>query len=226
MDTSDLTAFWISFRLAGMTTLFLLVIGTLLAWWLNYSRSRFKIFVEAIVSLPLVLPPTVLGFFLLMLLGNNGPIGKLWFNLTNHTLTFNFTGLLIGSIIYSLPFAVQPLQNAFSSLDMKLCEAAEALGANWMDRFFTIVVPLCKRGFLSAAILGFTHTLGEFGVVLMIGGSIPGETKVISIAIYDHVEELQYHQAFVTSLWLLSFSCAALVLLYMINYRHRSPTHA
>ena len=221
MELSDFNALYLSIRLAGITTLILLLIGTPLAWWLNYSRNRLKILIEASVALPLILPPTVLGFFLLLLLGGNGPIAQLWFKLTSQTLTFNFTGLIIGSVIYSLPFVVQPLQAAFANLNFGLCEAAATLGANCIEQFFNIIVPLCKRGFLSAIILAFAHTLGEFGVVLMIGGNIPEKTRVISIALYDHVEELQYHQAFVVSIWLLAFSFIALTLLYMFNYYHR-----
>lgn len=221
MEISDLTALYLSFRLAVLTTILLLCIGTPLAWWLNYSRNRLKIFVEATVALPLILPPTVLGFFLLILLGGNGPIAQFWYQLTGQPLTFTFTGLVIGSVIYSFPFVVQPLQTAFANLNLGLCETATTLGANPIDRFFNIIVPLCKRGFLTAIVLAFAHTLGEFGVVLMIGGNIPEKTQVISIAIYDHVEALQYHQAFVVSLWLLGFSFIALTSLYLFNYYHR-----
>lgn len=222
MEAEDLTALYLSIYLASITTVILLLIGTPLAWWLNFSRFRIKIIIEAIATLPLILPPTVLGFFLLILLGGNSPIANIWYKLTNQTLIFNFSGLIIGSVIYSLPFVVQPLQTAFANLNLEFCQMAATLGANYIDQFFNIIVPLCKRGFLSAIILVFAHTIGEFGVVLMIGGNIPGKTRLISIAIYDNVEVLQYRQAFIISLLLLIFSFIALVIMYYLNYSTNS----
>lgn len=173
--------------------------------------------------MPLVLPPTVLGFYLLILLGPEGPIGQYWVALTGNTLTFSFAGLVVASTLYSMPFAVQPLQNAFESIGRKPVEAARTLGASPLDAFFSITVPMAAPGFLTAAVLGFAHTLGEFGVVLMIGGNIPGETRVISIAIYDHVESLQYDQAHLMSAILLTLSFAVLFMVYGLNRRWR-PT--
>jgi len=181
--------------LALIVTLILLIIGTPLAWWLATTRSKSKSFIEALTALPLVLPPTVLGFYLLILFNPNSPIGAFWVSLTGESLTFSFAGLVIASVIYSLPFMVQPLQSAFEGVGLNMREAAASLRASPSDTFFNIVAPLSKRGFLTASILTFAHTLGEFGVVLMVGGNIPGRTKVISIAIYEHVETLQYNQA-------------------------------
>jgi len=195
LGTQDLTALWITLKLAGLTTIILLVIGTPLAWWLSRSRTRFKSIIEAIVALPLVLPPTVLGFYLLILLGANGPIGQLMQAIGAQPLAFTFAGLVIGSVFYSLPFVVQPLQTAFTAIGQRPLEVAATLRASPIDRFFSVVVPMARPGFLTACVLGFAHTVGEFGVVLMIGGNIPGETQVLSIAIYDHVEALEYTQA-------------------------------
>ncbi len=212
---------WLSARLALVTTVVLLLIGAPLAWWLSQTRSRLKPFVQAIVAMPIVLPPTVLGFYLLILLGPNGAIGSWWVALTGDTLTFSFTGLVIASCIYSLPFAVQPLQNAFESLAVENLEAAWTLGASKLDAFLSVAVPLSTRGFVSAAVLAFAHTLGEFGVVLMVGGNIPGETRVISIAIYDHVETLDYAAAHQLSLVLIAFAMTALFGMFMLNHRRR-----
>lgn len=212
---------WLTVRLGLVTVAILLVLGTPLAWWLARTRSHAKAGIEAIVSLPIVLPPTVVGFYLLILLGPNGAIGRHWVELTGHTLTFSFAGLVIASVIYSLPFVVQPLQNAFESLGRRYLEAAATLGARPLDAFASVVLPLSLRGYLTAFVMGFAHTLGEFGVVLMVGGNIPGSTRVISIAIYDHVEALEYGVAHRLSLILLLFAFAAMVTLYAVNRRWR-----
>ncbi|MCB1857809.1 MAG: molybdate ABC transporter permease subunit [Gammaproteobacteria bacterium] len=219
MMTDDITALWVTLRLALVSTVILLLIGTPIAWWLARSRAPFKILVEALVALPLVLPPTVLGFYLLLLLSADGPAGGFWHTLTGTGLAFTFTGLVIGSVLYSLPFVVQPLQNAFAAIDEPVLEAASTLRAGGMDRFFSVALPLARSGLLTATTLGFAHTIGEFGVVLMIGGNIPGKTQVLSIAIYDHVESLQYAQAHILSAGLLAFSFIILVLVYRMNTR-------
>lgn len=216
---NDLTALWITLKLAAVTTIILLIIGTPLAWWLARSRWRFKFLLEAVVALPLVLPPTVLGFYLLIALGPHGPIGGLMERLGGQPLAFTFTGLVIGSVFYSMPFVVQPLQGAFSAIGERPLEVAATLRASPLDRFFTVAVPLARPGFLTAAVLGFAHTLGEFGVVLMIGGNIPGSTQVLSIAIYDHVESLEYIQAHWISGSLLLLSFLMLMTVYALNRR-------
>lgn len=221
MNPSDLNALWLTVKLAAMATGVLLLVGTPLAWWLSRSRWRFKFLVEAVVALPLVLPPTVLGFYLLVLLGPSGFIGKISGFLGGPSLVFSFTGLVIGSVIYSLPFVVQPLHNAFSALGRRPLEAAATLGASPWDRFRTVAVPLARPGFLTAAVLGFAHTVGEFGVVLMIGGNMPGRTQVLSIAIYDHVEALEYGQAHTLAGILLAASFIMLAVVYGINRRFR-----
>ncbi len=215
----ELTALWITFKLAGITTLILLVLGTPLAWWLARTAVRWKTLVEAVVALPLVLPPTVLGFYLLVALGPRGPLGRLMELLGRPPLTFTFAGLVVGSMIYSLPFVVQPLEGAFTAVGRRPLEAAATLGASPLDRFFTVAVPLARPGFLTAAVLGFAHTVGEFGVVLMIGGSIPGETRVLSIAIYDQVEMLQYGRAHWLAGGLLLLSFLMLLAVYSLNRR-------
>ena len=206
-------------QLAGLTTLILLVLGTPLAWWLARSRWRFKFLVEAVVALPLVLPPTVLGFYLLVTLGPHGPVGGLMEALGGRPLAFTFAGLVVGSVIYSLPFVVQPLQGAFTSVGRRPLEVAATLRASPFDRFFTVAVPLARQGFLTATVLGFAHTVGEFGVVLMIGGNIPGRTQVLSIAIYDHVESLEYSHAHILSGGLLMISFLLLITVYALNRR-------
>jgi molybdate transport system permease protein len=210
---------WISLKLAGVTVLILLTLGTPLAWWLAQTRSRSRVVVEAVVALPLVLPPTVLGFYLLILLGPHGWVGGPIQELTGSALSFSFTGLVVASTFYSLPFVVQPLHSAFESLGKVPMETAQSLGASRLDAFFSIICPLARRGYLTALVLGFAHTLGEFGVVLMVGGNIPGKTKVISIEIYDRVEVLEYTQAHILSAGLLFFSFLILVLIYSINRR-------
>ena len=218
-NEADLTALFITLKLALITTLILLLVGTPLAWWLAHSRWRAKFLIEAVIALPLVLPPTVLGFYLLIALGPQGPIGGLMQGLGGQTLAFTFTGLVIGSVIYSLPFVVQPLQGAFSSIGRRPLEVAATLRASPLDRFFSIAVPQARAGFLTAIVLGFAHTIGEFGVVLMIGGNIPGETQVVSIAIYDHVESMAYTNAHWLSGALLLLSFIMLLTVYTINRR-------
>jgi molybdate transport system permease protein len=203
----DLAAVWLTLRLAATTTALLLVIGTPIAWWLARTRSWMKAPIGALVALPLVLPPTVLGFYLLVAMGPSGPFGTL-------KLPFTFAGLVVGSVFYSLPFVVQPLQNAFEAVGERPAEAAATLRAGPWDRFFTVVVPLARPGFLAAVILGFAHTVGEFGVVLMIGGNIPGETKVLSVALYDHVEALDYARAHWLAAGMLAFSFVVLYAMY------------
>ena len=210
---------WLSVQLAAVTTVVLILIGTPLAWWLAQTKTRWKSAIEAAVALPIVLPPTVMGFYLLILLGPYGAIGRWWVELTGSTLTFSFSGLVIASCVYSLPFAVQPLQNAFETLGRRELEAAWTLGASRLDAFFTVVVPQSARGFLNAIVMAFAHTLGEFGVVLMVGGNIPGETQVISIAIFDQVESMNYAAAHRLSAILLVFAFTALFAMYFINRR-------
>ena len=221
LNEADLIALAITLKLAFISTLILLLLGTPLAWWLSRTRWKYKFIPEAIIALPLVLPPTVLGFYLLLALGPNGPIGALMTAAGGQPLAFTFSGLVIGSIIYSMPFVVQPLQDAFSAIGRRPLEVAATLGASPLDRFFTVAVPLARPGFLTAAVLGFAHTLGEFGVVLMIGGNIPGQTRVASIAIYDHVEGLQYTQAHWLSATLLVLSFLLLVIVFGLNRRFR-----
>ena len=208
---------WLSIQLAAITTVLLIVFGTPLAWWLARTQSHIKTPIEAIVALPIVLPPTVMGFYLLVLLGPNAALGKFWIELTGDTLTFSFAGLVVASCVYSLPFVVQPLQNAFESVGEGSMEAAWTLGASPLDAFFSVAVPQSTRGYLSAAVMGFVHTLGEFGVVLMVGGNIPGQTRVISIAIFDHVESLNYDKAHLLSGILLAFAFLTLLSLYFVN---------
>lgn len=214
---ADLTAVWLTLRLATITTVILLLLATPLAWWLANTRSRYKPIITTLIALPLVLPPTVLGFYLLILLGPQGAIGKLTTALGLGTLTFSFTGLVIASVISSLPFAVQPIQNAFEAIGRHIFEAAATLRARPLDRFMNIALPLARPGLLTAVVLGFAHTVGEFGVVLMIGGNIPGETKVVSVAIYDHVEALEYSQAHYLAAGMLLFSFVILLTLYSSN---------
>jgi len=215
----DITALFITFKLAGVSTLILLLLGTPLAWWLSQTRWKLKTILEAIIALPLVLPPTVLGFYLLITLGPNGPVGAMLESLGGASIAFTFTGLVVGSVIYSMPFVVQPLQNAFSGIGRRPMEVAATLRASPLDRFFSVAVPLARSGFITAAVLGFAHTVGEFGVVLMIGGNIPGETQVLSITIYDHVEALEYGQAHWLAGGLLLLSFLMLMMVYIFNRR-------
>ena len=223
MFSPELGPLWLSLQLAAAATAVLLVLGTPLAWWLARTRSRIKPVIEAVTALPLVLPPTVLGFYLLLLMSPRSWLGGLWVEVTDTTLTFSFMGLLIASVVYSLPFMVQPLQAAFESLGRGPLEAAAALRASPLDAFLTVAAPLSLRGFLTAAVLTFAHTIGEFGVVLMVGGNIPGKTRVISIAIYEHVETLRYAEAHTLAAGLILFSFAVLVFVYMFN--RRLPVH-
>ncbi|RMF94955.1 MAG: molybdate ABC transporter permease subunit [Gammaproteobacteria bacterium] len=215
----DYGPLWLSLRLAGITTGLLLLLGTPLAWWLARSRARLVPVVEAVTALPLVLPPTVLGFYLLLLMNPGSALGGAWLSLTGDTLSFSFAGLVVASLFYSLPFVVQPLQSAFAAQDHGLLEAAATLGAGPLDRFLTVASPLALRGYLAAAVLGFAHTIGEFGVVLMVGGNIPGRTQLISIAIYEQVETLNYAEAHRWSALLLLFSFLTLLLVYTVNRR-------
>ena len=211
----------LSIQLAGITTAVLLVLATPIAWWLARTRSSWKPLVQSLVALPIVLPPTVMGFYLLIVLGPAGPLGSWWVELTGNALTFSFTGLVIASCVYSLPFAVQPLAVAFESLGTEKLEAAWTLGASRLDAFFSVAVPLSIRGYLGAMVLSFAHTLGEFGVVLMVGGNIPGETRVVSIAIYDQVESLNYAAAHRLSALLLVVAVVALFAMFLVNRRWR-----
>ncbi|MFN3843472.1 MAG: molybdate ABC transporter permease subunit [Rehaibacterium terrae] len=214
----DWQAIWVTLRLCLWTTAILLLLGTPLAWWLAHTRSRWRAAVEALVALPLVLPPTVLGFYLLVALGPRGPVGGLLEALGGTHLAFTFTGILIGSVLYSLPFAVQPLQDGFRAIGRQPLEVAATLGAGPLDRFFTVALPLARGSVLTAATLAFAHTMGEFGVVLMIGGSIPGETQVLSIAIYDAAEALDYRRAHILSALMLALS---FVILWLVFARRR-----
>ena len=221
LTQDDIAALWVTVRLALLTTIILLLLGTPLAWWLSRGRSNLRTVTEAVVALPLVLPPTVLGFYLLIALGPEGPLGRLMIGLGGQSLAFTFTGLVIGSVIYSLPFVVQPLRSSFEAVDRRQLEVAATLGAPPLDRFFSVVLPLARPGFLTATVLGFAHTVGEFGVVLMIGGNIPGETQVLSIAIYDQVESLEYTRAHILSATLLVVSFVLLLTVYGVNRRIR-----
>ncbi len=219
----DLGPLALTLRLAAITTLLLLLLGTPLAWWLAHTRSRWKAPLEALTALPLVLPPTVIGFYLLVLLNPTAPIGAWWVQLTGQTLTFSFSGLVVASLIYSLPFAVQPLQAAFELVGRRPLEAAATLRASPLDAFFSVASPLALRGYVTAAVLSFAHTIGEFGVVLMVGGNIPGQTKLISIQIYEQVETLRYEQAHLLSAGLMVFSFAVLMIVYTVNRRVPRP---
>jgi molybdate transport system permease protein len=223
MVLPDLGPLWLTIRLAAVTTLILLVAGTAIAWWLAHTRSRAKAVVEAITALPLVLPPTVLGFYLLVFLSPNSPLGGLWLSVTGTTLTFSFVGLVLASALYSLPFMVQPLQGAFEAVGRAPLEAAASLRATPLDAFFTVATPMALRGYLTATVLTFAHTIGEFGVVLMVGGNIPGHTKVVSIQIYEQVETINYATAHSLAAILLGFSFSVLLAVYSFN--RRFPVH-
>jgi molybdate transport system permease protein len=214
VSAADLQALLVTLKLAGLTTLLLILFGTPLAWWLARTGGRLRAPVEALVALPLVLPPTVLGFYLLLAMGPGGPLAGL-------SLAFSFGGLLLGSMIYSLPFVVQPLRDSFAAIGEQPLEAAACLGAGPLDRFRSVVLPLARPGYVTAAVLGFAHTLGEFGVVLMIGGNIPGETQVLSIAVYEHVEALDYARAHVLAGGLLLVSFLLLLLVYASGFGRR-----
>jgi molybdate transport system permease protein len=215
LDPSDLQAVWLTLKLASVTTCLLLLIATPLAWWLSHSRKWYKGLVSAVVALPLVLPPTVLGFYLLLLMGPQGAVGGITKALNLGTLPFTFAGLVVGSVLFSLPFAVQPIQNAFESIGRRPLEVAATLRASAWDRFFSVALPLAKPGFLTAIILAFAHTVGEFGVVLMLGGNIDGETRVLSVAIYSHVEAMEYGPAHLLAGGMVLFSFVVLLGLYL-----------
>ena len=218
---ADFAALWLTAKLATVTTLLLLLVGTPLAWWLARTRSWWKGPLGAVVALPIVLPPTVLGFYLLLLLGPNGPVGRFteWAGIG--LLPFSFGGLVVGSVLYSMPFVVQPIQNAFEAIGDGPLEAAATLRAAPLDAFFSVAVPLARPGFLTATVLGFSHTMGEFGVVLMIGGNIPDQTRVVSVLIYDHVEAMDYAQAHWLAGGMVVFSFVVLLALYLLNSRGR-----
>lgn len=219
MNAADWMAIWLTLKLAVVTTLVLLLVGTPIAWWTARTRSWLRQPVIAIVALPIVLPPTVLGFYLLLFLGPQGPGGWLSGIFGLGTLAFTFAGLVVGSVIYSLPFVVQPIHNAFEAMGTRPLDVAATLRASPCDRFFTVALPLARPGFLTATVLGFAHSVGEFGVVLMIGGAIPGKTKVLSVAVYDHVESLEYLHAHALSAGMVLFAFIVLLALYAINRR-------
>jgi molybdate transport system permease protein len=210
-------AIWLTLKLAAVSTIILMIIALPLGWWLAKTRAKIRPVVEAITALPLVLPPTVLGFYLLVLMRPDAPLGAFWVRITGDTLAFSFSGLVLASVVYSLPFAVQPMQTAFMSVSQSTLDAARTLGATSRDAFFSVSLPLAKRGFITAAVLSFAHTVGEFGVVLMVGGNIPGQTRVISIEIFTAVETLDYATAHRLSLWLLILSFLVLTLIYVFN---------
>ncbi len=219
LDPADLNAVWLTLKLASVTTCLLLLIATPLAWWLAHSRKWYKGPVAAVVALPLVLPPTVLGFYLLLLMGPHGVVGELTMALGLGRLPFTFYGLVIGSVIFSMPFAVQPIQNAFEAIGKRPLEVAATLRASALDRFMSVALPLARPGFLTAIILAFAHTVGEFGVVLMLGGNIDGETRVLSVAIYNHVEGMEYGAAHLLAGSMVLFSFIVLLLLYLAGGR-------
>ncbi len=222
LSNHDLAAVWLTVQLAGLTTVLLLALGTPVAWWLARTPSRLKGLVGSVVTLPLVLPPAVLGFYLLVLMGPEGPVGRLTQSLGLGLLPFTFAGLVVASCLYSMPFVIQPLQQAFAAIGRAPMEAAATLRASPLDAFFTVALPLARPGFITAAVLGFAHTVGEFGVVLMIGGNIPGKTQVLSMAIYNHVEAMEYHNAHWLAGGMLVFSFAVLLLLNSRGW-NRSP---
>jgi molybdate transport system permease protein len=222
LSDGDMATIWLTLRLATTVTILLLVFATPLAWWLARTHSWLKGPLSAIVALPLVLPSTVLGFYLLLAMGPNGAIGQFTQALGLGTLPFTFWGLVIASMVYSMPFVVQPIQNAIEAIGNRPLEAAATLGAGPIDRFFTVVLPLAKPGFMTATILGFAHTVGEFGIILMIGGSIPGETRVVSVQIYDHVEALEYAQAHALSGVMIVFSFVVLLMLYTFQRKRKA----
>jgi len=226
LSPEDWAAIRLTLELASVTTVLLLVLTTPLAWWLAHTRSRWRGPIGAVVALPLALPPTVIGFYLLVTMGPHGPIGQLTEALGLGRLPFTFPGLVVGSVVYSLPFAVQPLQRAFESIGNRPLEVAATLGASRLDRFFTVALPLARPGFITAAVLSFAHTVGEFGIVLMLGGNIPGVTRVVSVQIYDHVEAMEYAQAHWLAGGMVAFAFVVLVLLSWLQpreHRHASP---
>lgn len=223
LTSGEWQAIWLTAKLAGLTTIILLVISAPLAWWMAHTHSRFGNVVAALVSLPLVLPPTVIGFYLLIVLGPQGAVGGALEGMGLRHLAFSFWGILIGSVIYSLPFAVQPLREAFAGIGSRYLDAASTMRSSSLDRFFSVVLPLARSGILTAVVITFAHTVGEFGVIAMLGGSIAGETKVVSIAIYDYTSAMEYEQAHRLSAILLGFSFLTLFLFYAINQKVMSP---
>ena len=217
LSDTDWSAIRLTFELASITTLLLLVIGTPIAWWLARTRSVWKGAIGAVVALPIVLPPTVIGFYLLVAMGPNGPVGQLTQSLGLGVLPFTFAGLVVASVFYSLPFVVQPIQNAFEAIGERPLEVAATLRASPFDTFYSVVLPLARPGYLTATVLGFAHTVGEFGVVLMIGGNIPDKTRVVSVQIYDHVEAMEYAQAHWLAAGMVAFSFVVLLALYTLN---------
>lgn len=215
----DWQAFWLTIRLALVVTVLLVIIGLPLAYWIAFSRWRWKFIVEAIVALPIVLPPTVLGFYVLIALGHRGPLGRWWESITGHTLAFTFEGLVIGSVLYSMPFAIQPFASSLSSVDANLIAASAVLGASKLRTFWRVMLPLSISGLLTGIALTFAHTMGEFGVVLMVGGNIPGVTRTLSINIYDQVQNLDYASANTTALVLIVIAFVLLSLVYSLNRR-------
>ncbi len=224
LSPPELSALVLTLKLASISTAILLLLGMPLAWWLARSRSRAKAIVEALVAAPLVLPPTVLGFYLLIAFAPDTALGSAWQSLTGSQLAFSFAGLVLGSVIYSLPFVVQPIQSSFEKIPELTLKTASALGASGWDRYLHVVLPLCRRSIIAAAALGFAHVLGEFGIVLMIGGNIPGETQVLSIALFEHVEALDYQSAHRIALGMVVFSVALLATLYTVGRGSRIPT--
>jgi molybdate transport system permease protein len=226
MTAAAWTAIRLTAELAALSTLLLLLVGTPLAWWLARTRSRLKPLLASLVAMPLVLPPSVLGFYLLLLMGPHGPVGQFTQALGIGRLPFTFSGLVVGSVLYSMPFVVQPLQQAFEAIPERLLEAAATLRASPRDRFFSVALPLARPGFVTASVLGFAHTVGEFGVVLMIGGNIPGQTRVLSVAIYDHVEAGEFAEAHLLAAGLVVFALAVLTTLYIVNRPSRDDAQA
>ena len=221
MSTAEFVAIRLTAELAALTTVLLLIVGTPIAWWLARTRSRLKPFSSALVAMPIVLPPSVLGFYLLLLMGPKGPVGQLTQVLGLGRLPFTFAGLVVASVLYSMPFVVQPLQQAFEAIPERMLEAAATLRASPWDRFASVALPLARPGFVTASVLGFAHTVGEFGVVLMIGGNIPGQTRVLSVAIYDHVEAGEFAQAHQLAAGMVAFALVVLVTLYLVNRPHK-----
>jgi molybdate transport system permease protein len=224
MTSDDWIAIRLTAQLAAVATLLLLLIGTPLAWWLARTRSALKPVAASLVAMPLVLPPTVLGFYLLLLMGPHGPVGQLTQSLGLGRLPFTFAGLVVASVLYSMPFVVQPLQQAFEAIPERTLEAAATLRAGPWDRFFSVALPLARPGLLTATVLGFAHTVGEFGVVLMIGGNIPGSTRVLSVALYDHVEAAEFADAHRLAAGMVAFAMLVLVTLYVVNRPRRDGT--
>lgn len=224
MTEQDWSTVWLTLKLAILVTTILLFVATPIAWWLSQTRSRYKPLFNAIFSLPMVLPPTVLGFYLLLLLGPHGPVGQFLTTLGWQALPFSFAGIVLGGVLHSLPFAIQPIQNSFEAMGARPLETAATLRASPWDRFFSVALPLAKSGLITAAVMALCHSIGEFGVVLMIGGSIPGETKVLSILLYEHVENQEYLQAHWLAGGMVLFSMLALMLIYWFG-QHRSASH-